>query len=76
MSGLARTVRNMNFTQTNSPEVLGFAQKIFGMVGSSELFALPRWGLVVGLTGYWFIEPDFSRFAKEPEETAEAAPAE
>jgi len=74
MSSIGKAVKGMNFTSMQMPEILGFGQKIFGMMGKSEMAALPRWGIVGGLTAYWFVEPDFSRWNPEPE--ADAPPAE
>lgn len=74
MSTLARAVRQMNFTSTTTPQVLGLGQKVAGIVGKPEAFALSRWGVALGLTVYWFVEPDFSRW--KPEEEAPAPVAE
>lgn len=76
MSALSRAVRQMNFTGTNSPQVLGFAQQFVGIVGKPEVMAVSRWSVALGLTAYWFIEPDFSRFKPDEEESAAAPESE
>ncbi len=70
MSALSRAVRQLNFTATNSPQVLGMAQQVAGIVGKPEAMALSRWAVAFGLTVYWFVEPDFSRFKAVEEEAA------
>lgn len=72
MSALAKAVRRMNFTEATSPGAFRIGQKVLGMIGRSELFALPRWGIAAGLTVYWLVEPDFSRFRADPD--ADAVP--
>ena len=58
----------MNFTSMQSPAVLGLGQKIYRTVGAAEMGAIPRWGVFVGLTAYWFVEPTFERFKPAPPE--------
>lgn len=67
MSSIAKAVKTMNFTSMQMPEILGIGQKYFAMLGSTEAAALSRWGVVGGLTAYWFVEPDFSRWKPEPQ---------
>lgn len=73
MSSIGKAVKQMNFTSMQMPAILGIGQKVFGMMGKSEMAALPRWGVVGGLTAYWFVEPDFSRWKPDPEEDAPSA---
>lgn len=68
MSALQSFVRKLNFSGTNVPRVLGMAQGIVTKVGAGELAAAARWGGMVGLVAFWFVEPyDFIRSLREGE---------
>lgn len=58
----------MNFTSMQHPEILGIGQAVYKNVGTVDATAAARWGGVIGLLAYWFVEPTFERFKAQPEE--------
>lgn len=66
MSALHSFIRKINLTQMNVPEVLIIGQGLAKKVAPQDVAAAARWGGVVGLTAFWFIEPyDWIRSLRE-----------
>jgi hypothetical protein len=71
MSAMREVVRKLNLNGSTTPAVLGAAQSVVRSIGATEIAAAARWGGVVGLVAFWFVEPyDFIRSLREGPEDA------
>lgn len=66
MSALHNFVRRLNVMDLSTPRVLVGVQNAVRVVGKPEIGTAARWGLALGLTAFWFIEPyDWIRSLRE-----------
>lgn len=67
MEAMRKFVLRQNVVGMTTPPVLRGVQSLVGMTGTSDVTAAARWGAVLGLTAFWFIEPyDFIRKTFNP----------
>ncbi|OSX79081.1 hypothetical protein BU14_0087s0028 [Porphyra umbilicalis] len=67
MEALRKVVMRQNVLSMTTPPVLRGAQALVGAAGTADVGAAARWGAVLGLTAFWFIEPyDFLRKTFNP----------
>ncbi|GAB0497595.1 hypothetical protein MMPV_008930 [Pyropia vietnamensis] len=71
MDALRKLVLRQNVVGMTTPPIFRGVQSLVGMTGTSDVTAAARWGAVLGLTAFWFIEPyDFIRKTFNPDEGA------